>query len=182
MPNQYLLFVGARKGYKNWKLAVRSLAQISKTHPNLRLILVGGGKILASERYLTIRLGVQNKVGVVSVSDRDLSSIYSNASALVYPSNFEGFGLPLLEAMASGVPIVASDIMINREVCGPAAFYFHKDDVNSLTYALSKALIKNQEVADLLLAGLERAKTFTWYKCAEATAQIYRRAASKRRV
>jgi glycosyltransferase involved in cell wall biosynthesis len=171
----YLLFVGARSGYKNWMMSALAFAEVAKDHPSLQYILIGGGPLSRSERRVLKEAGILNRVIQKSVPDSDLPNYYSNAEALIYPSRYEGFGLPLVEAMASAIPVLASDTRINREICDTCAWYFPDDHLESLVYLMKEVLqgkLPNQE-ANVNL-GLQKAKKFTWYSCAENTAQVYR--------
>ncbi len=171
----YLLFVGARSGYKNWIMSAMAFAEVAHEQPSLQYILIGGGHLSRPERRILKKAGILNRVIQKSVPDSDLPNYYSNAEALIYPSKYEGFGLPLVEAMASGIPVLASDTRINREICDTCAWYFpddHKDGLVSLMQDLLQGKLPNQ--VDRVNMGLQKAKKFTWYSCAENTAQVYR--------
>ena len=178
LPHQqkpYFLFVGARSGYKNWMLSAMAFSEISKEYPSLDYILVGGGPLDRSERKMLDQAGISNRVIQKSVPDSELPNYYSNAEALIYPSKYEGFGLPLVEAMASGIPVLASDTRINREICDECAWYFPDEDLGSLIDLMREALQgKLPGQKQTVSAGLQKAKKFTWYSCAENTARVYR--------
>jgi alpha-1,3-rhamnosyl/mannosyltransferase len=114
------------------------------------------------------------------VSDADLPSVYSNAVGLVYPSRYEGFGLPLVEAMASGVPILASRTPINMEICEESATFFPVGEHSQLALEMSNLLLDPLTFEDKIRSGLTRSKNFTWQKCAERTADEYRKLLEKR--
>jgi glycosyltransferase involved in cell wall biosynthesis len=173
-PHPYFLYVGNRGGYKDCLTAIEAFSRVAKVNPDIRLLLVGGGGLKRSERKLLKRLGLSNRVKQISVSNQALPSYYSNAVGLLYPTRYEGFGLPLVEAMASGVPILASDIEINHEICKGAATYFSVGDSERLASQMQQLLTDPQAVSDKIKLGLTRAQDFTWAKCAQKTATAYR--------
>ena len=171
----YFLYVGARSGYKNWLLSALAFAEVSARYPSLQYILVGGGPLSRSENRMLKRVGILHRVIQKSVPDSQLPDYYSNAKALIYPSKFEGFGLPLVEAMASGTPVLASDTRINREICEASAWFYPDNHRGSLVVLMNEALerkLPNQQ--NRISIGLQLAKKYTWYSCAENTAQVYR--------
>lgn len=177
----YFLFVGNRDGYKDFNLAIRAFATISREHPDVNLQLVGGGKLTRAEKQLISELGVLGSVIHRSVPSEELPNVYSNALALVYPTRYEGFGLPLVEAMASGVPIVASDTPINNEIAMNCASYFPVGDGDSLCNLMNQSVSNPEVFQDKINEGKKRAHNFTWRNCAEKTAAEYRRLVDKQR-
>lgn len=173
-PHLYFLFVGNRAGYKRWDVAVRAFADVASSFPEVRLELVGGGPLTASELKMISKLNVSSQVFQRDVPDSELAPLYSNALALLYPTEYEGFGLPLVEAMASGLPIFASDIPINREICLSAANLFPKADFVSLATLMRTLLRSSVSFRSKVAEGLARSKDFTWYECARKTAEVYR--------
>jgi glycosyltransferase involved in cell wall biosynthesis len=179
-PN-YFLFVGNRDGYKDFNLAIRAFATVSREHPDVNLQLVGGGKLTRAEKQLISELGVLGSVIHRSVSSEELPNVYSNALALVYPTRYEGFGLPLVEAMASGVPIVASDTPINKEIAMNCASYFPVGEGDALCKLMNQSVSNPEVFQDKINVGKKRAHDFTWRNCAEKTAAEYRRLVDKQR-
>jgi glycosyltransferase involved in cell wall biosynthesis len=159
-PRDYLLYVGAIQARKN-PLAAAAAA----TEVGLPLVAVGPEREPALARELE-RRGVDLRG---HVEKAELAELYRGAAALVLPSRFEGFGLPVLEAMASGTPVVASDDPALREVAGDAAVFAHDD----LAGAIRQALADSDRLA---AAGLERAKAFSWDETARLTLDVYRKA------
>jgi glycosyltransferase involved in cell wall biosynthesis len=156
----YLLFVGAIQARKD-PLA----AAVAAHEVGLPLVAVG------PEREATLAR-ILRQAGVTMrgyVEKEELAGLYRGAAALVLPSRYEGFGLPVLEAMASGTPVVASDDPALREVAGDAAVYAGDD----LTGAIRTALADRDR---LVAAGLERAKLFSWDETARRTVEVYRKA------
>ena len=173
-PQKYLLFVGKRGGYKNWEMAASAFAAIARNFPEVTMQLAGGGPLTKRESKLLKQMGIEGRVCQRSVPDSELPNLYSNAAGLLYPSEREGFGLPLVEAMASGVPIIASDVAINREICGDGAKYFDLFSLDSFASEVKEVIRGGEELKSLRMAAIARAKTYTWYKCAAETAKVYR--------
>ncbi len=168
-----LLYVGGRGGYKNF----RTLLQAYASSPTLReceLIAFGGGPFLPQEQEEIHRLGVADRVRFESGSDQALAARYRSAAAFVYPSLYEGFGLPPLEAMSHGCPVVCSSAGPIPEVVGDAGIYFDPTSVEDLRTALERVVTTAGLRETLRKRGSERLAVFSWDKCAAETAQIYR--------
>ena len=173
-PQKYFIFVGNRNGYKDCGLALKAFADVSRQNGEVFLQLVGGGPLSEGEAKLIESLGIKSQVLQRSVDSVELPNVYSNAIGLIYPSQYEGFGLPLVEAMACGTAILASDTAINREIAADAASYFPLGDRHSLSEEIGRLISHPYEFQDKIRFGIERAKEFTWFKCAQRTAEEYR--------
>jgi glycosyltransferase involved in cell wall biosynthesis len=149
---------------KNHTRLFEAFAILRKHSPELRLILTGGGL----ERLGQLPEGVE-RWGIVPPAE--LASLYRRAACLVFPSLYEGFGLPPLEAMASGCPVAASNVSAIPEVCGDAAVFFDPMDPESIANAVIEADSRAEELRE---RGLARAATFTWEDTARAHEQVYR--------
>ncbi|GIA94045.1 glycosyl transferase family 1 [Vibrio cholerae] len=162
-----VLFVGARAGYKNFELAVDALVK----RPELSLSIVGGGPLSEAEQQrLEARIpGRYTWLG--RLSDEELNLAYNRAYALLYPSSYEGFGIPIIEAMRAGCPVVAVNVSSIPEVAGSAAILTDVADADLFASAL---LSIPQRREALVEAGLEQAKKFSWDKCFEETLQVYK--------
>ena len=166
----YLLFVGALHARKDPLGAIEAL---SLADSDLRLVLVGPDKGAATEaRRLVARLGLDHRVEFAGhVEKPALAALYRGAKALVFPSRYEGFGLPVLEAMASGTPVVATSAGAIPEVAGDAAVLVEPGDAVALAGGIERALADRER---LVRAGLERARLFSWTETAQRTLAIYR--------
>ena len=167
--NGYFLFVGGRSGYKNWAWMVRAMAPMLKDGMNL---VCTGHPFSCEERRLLRSLGVEERVVQRTVGADDFSALYASAAAFIYPSRYEGFGLPILDAWAAGCPVVLSRASCFSEIGGDAAEYFELDDAQSLVAAIERA--KKRMTVE---KGRERLKGFSWEKCAAETAAVYRKVA-----
>jgi glycosyltransferase involved in cell wall biosynthesis len=140
-------------------------------------LVVAGGKGWGYEPILAEidRLGLTDDVRLIGFAD-DLPALYNGAAALVYPSRYEGFGLPPLEAMACGTAVITSDATSLPEVVGDAGVLVNPDDVDGFTAAMGRVLADTGFRAELAAAGRERADRFTWKACAMGMVAVYRTA------
>ena len=179
-----LLHVGSTIARKRIDLLLDVFAAVRGEHPDVRLVRVGG-PFTAEQRTLARALGVEHAIVVLPFLDRStLASVYRHSALVLLPSDREGFGLPVLEALACGVPIVASDIDALREVGGPAAEYCAPDDVPAWTAAVSRALAERRDDPDRWRArreaGIERAASFSWSRYTDDIVARYRQMAGAR--
>ena len=176
LPAHYLLYVGERRGYKNFELVVEAFTRIAKQHPSLHLVLTGR-PLSRGEQETFQQGGLLERVRVMSdISDQVLAQLYRNASLFVYPSLYEGFGIPILEAFAQECPVVLSRASCFPEVAGEAAEYFDPTSLDGLVSALTKVLTDDGRRRDLVEKGKKRLKCFTWEETARQTEETYRRA------
>jgi glycosyltransferase involved in cell wall biosynthesis len=172
----YFLVVGAVAATKRHHLALAAFAQA--VGAPWRLVFVHRQGSRSRLIRLARRLGVHDRVVWLWRSGReDIARLMQGAAALIQPSIYEGFGLPLIEAMACGCPIVASDIAPFREVTGGAAILVPPDDVQRLAAALREIVSDDGRRRALSHQALARARAFSWDRCAELTLQVYREAA-----
>lgn len=170
LPDRYLLFVGGRSGYKDFDVLAEALASLSADGTAL---VVVGGPFSEAECERLRRLCLENRVRNIEASDAELPCIYAGALAFVFPSRYEGFGLPTLEAMASGIPVVLARSSSHPEVGGEIARYFAPGDVAGLA-AVLRELLGDDGLRDTLgQLGVARAAQFTWHATAEATSTAY---------
>jgi glycosyltransferase involved in cell wall biosynthesis len=166
----YLLFVGALSPRKDPLTAIEALALVDA---DLRLVLVGPDKGLATDAKRTVsRLGLNGRVEFAGHVEKPvLATLYRGAEALVFPSKYEGFGFPALEAMASGTPVVATTAGAIPEVAGEAAVLVAPGDPVALASGIERALADRDR---LVRAGLERVQLYSWTEAARRTLAVYR--------
>jgi glycosyltransferase involved in cell wall biosynthesis len=169
----YLLYVGSRTEYKNYSLLLQAFAR-SGLSQHFRLVTVGGGPYSAEEEATLTQLRLGDKVCLItSVSDAGLAALYRNASLFVYPSLYEGFGFPPLEAMSLGCPVLANRTSSLPEICGDAAFYFETGDAGELAQILRAALDDMDGLQAKRAAGYEQVRRYNWSEAARKTLEIY---------
>lgn len=170
----YLLCVGNRKPHKNLAAAIEALAHLRHEAPDLRLVIVGDvfrgwESVLGRADELGVR---ERLVEVSGASDADLRALYAGCEALLFPSLYEGFGLPALEAMASGAPVVASNRSSVPEVVGDAGLLVDPEDPRGFAEAVLRLRRDPALREQLVRRGRERAARFTWERTATATADV----------
>lgn len=173
-PNQrpYILQVGGRTGHKNFSRLISAISKSSSICANFDLICFG--KAFSNEEKVMIdELKISDRVRQVGGSDRLLAGYYDGATALVYPSLYEGFGMPILEAMSLSCPVICSNSSSLPEAAGDAAVYFDPTDVESIKYALESSLFDTSILKDLSDRGRIRNSMLTWEKAARQTLSVY---------
>ena len=170
----YLLFVGQRKAYKNFAWMVEHLADLLRSEQDLKLVCVGGSRFDQAETAQLTQLGIIDKVQYLKVdSDAALARIYTQAACFIFPSQYEGFGIPVLEAFACGCPAVLNRSSSLPEVGGEAALYFDESDPGSLALAVRRILQDTDFRKNKVQQGLERARLFTWEQSAAKHLRVY---------
>jgi len=170
----YLLFVGEMRPYKNLERTLEAFA-ISKLK-DYKLIVCGNKdpRFFPKIEKRVKELSLTEKVFFMGYVPRELlPPLYSEAAALIFPSLYEGFGLPLLEAMACGCPLIVSNAASIPEVCGDASFYVNPYDTESISKGISQ-VIENKDLRNSLIQkGFERTKLFSWRKTAEEVLGVF---------
>ena len=175
----YILYVGQRSGYKNFSSVIEAVASDPEIKKRFRIIAFGGGSFTETEKKSLDRLGLSGGMVVQTAGgDALLADYYAKASAFVYPSKYEGFGIPPLEAMSYGCPVVASNASCLPEIIGDAGEYFDPVNTQSLKQALSLVLFDRSHAAHLRKLGFQRLSRFSWEKCASQTLDQYKKLAS----
>lgn len=174
LPAQYILFVGNRGAYKNFDFFFKAIAKTLASNPELYLVCAGGNGFNANEQELIASYGLSDQVIQRNFKDSELATYYLNAICFVFPSKYEGFGIPVLEAMSCGCPVVLAHHSSFPEVAADAGVYFDLDDPEDLNAKVS-SLIFDQELRKMYQSkGLEQAKKFNWQKTAEDCLAIFK--------
>lgn len=173
LNSDYLLFVGSLSRRKNTKRLVESFSK-TRAKRNVELVLAGSVSYRGEETLAAIReFNVENKVKIINfVDDADLPLLYGAAKGLVFPTLYEGFGFPIVEAMACGIPVLSSRIGSASEIAGEKARYVDPFDVESIADGIDLLVEKPVGTKEQLIA---HARQFSWRNCAENTKNIYRR-------
>lgn len=175
LPDNYLIHLSTIEPRKNLLRLLDALHTLRQTFPTLSLVLAGGRGWLYDAFFAKIEaMGLQSAVQLLGwVPDEDLPAILAAASLAVQPSLYEGFGLPLLEQMASGQVVAASNSSSHPEVGGGAAAYFNPTNTEEMITTLHRLLTDRDEYAHRRQLGLEHARQFTWQRAAQETIAVY---------
>ena len=171
LPGKYILYVGALQPRKNLVRLIQAFEMMKKHVPEAKLVLAGEEAWLAQD-IINIWERTPSRDDIVlpgRVSFEDLRILYQGARLFAFPSLYEGFGIPLLEAFASGVPVLTADNSSLPEVAGEAALYCQANDVADIATKLEQLWQDDVLRADLTAKGTERLRQFSWDKCAEET-------------
>lgn len=182
LPTPYLLYVGSVEERKNLKRILEAYVTLKQNGLPQQMVIVGPQKWKYHEIMEAVNANnVADTVHFTGyVEDEDLPIIYSGADVFVYPSLYEGFGLPPLEAMAAGVPVITSNVSSLPEVVGDAGMAIDPYDVGALADAMQQLLTDEGLRATFREKGLERAKSFSWQRSGDAHLDVYRDLAGKR--
>lgn len=171
---QFLMYVGRPMPHKNLERLIQSFKVLQSTHPDLKLVLAGK----KDTNYQLIedsvnRQGIANVIFTDFISDEQLRWLYEHCQAYILPSLSEGFGLPGLEAMMHGAPVVSSDATCLPEVYGEAAHYFNPLDVQDMTKAINAVLTDAKLRQQLITKGKKQAAAYSWQRMAKQTLAVY---------
>jgi glycosyltransferase involved in cell wall biosynthesis len=173
LPRKYLLFVGVRFGYKHFDIGLRAFEELAAEDAELHLVVVGGGEFSAEEIASFERSGLRARIQHIAPSDATMPEVYHRAQAFLFPSVYEGFGLPTLESLAAQTTTVLADASCSREVGGGAALYAAPGDVDDLVAKLREAMTPEAQQR-VLIEGPARGRLFNWDHVASLTADLYR--------
>lgn len=177
IPEKYILFVGARGLYKNFTYFIESISPLLKKDKNLNIIVAGGyskkNNFSGKENNLFKKLDVEKQIFQYSIDDNILAYLYQNAICFVFPTLYEGFGIPVLEAFACDCPAVISNTSSLPEVGGDAAIYFDPTDSESILKSITKVVHDKDLRQQMILRGQEQLKKFSWEKTAKETLSLY---------
>lgn len=170
----FFLFVGNRSGYKNFEALLHTVATSRHIINNFSIVAFGGGEFSVQEKHKINELGLKpENVLHRKGSDELLANYYVNAHAFIYPSKYEGFGFPPLEAMAMGCPVICSNTSCIPEIVGNSALTFNPYKIEELASAMETMIFKGQDRLEFKTKGFERQKKFTWEKTASEMKFIY---------
>ena len=172
----YFLVVGDLRPRKNVARVVQAFREVQMRHPDSHLIVIGQ-QMHRGEEITRAAEGVPGVVFAGYVTDAQRAALYAGAQALVFPSLYEGFGLPILEAMAVGTPVITSDRSSMPEVAGGAALLIDPYDTEAIVTAMTRVLTDRDLATQLSRAGVNRARELTWESTARQTLAIYRKVA-----
>lgn len=171
----FLLYVGSRLKYKNFDFFVKAYAKSSKINKNFKIVLFGGGKLNKKEKELLGELKIdESKVIQFEGNDNLLNLLYQKASAFIFPSIYEGFGLPIVESLKNKCPVICSRISIFEEIGKNNVNYFDLEDIDNLIDTILKVVEQGKKEKifhnniDLIL------ENFNWENCFEKTIKIYK--------
>jgi glycosyltransferase involved in cell wall biosynthesis len=172
----HLLFVGSRHGYKNFEGFLRAVSISKFLKNNFKIIVYGGERFSKKDHDLIKKYNLNlNQILFFNDDNYELSYLYSNVEALVYPSLYEGFGIPILEAMNFGCPVISSSAGSLKEVGGDGINYFDPSDPENISEVLEKIMSSKDIINKLISYGYERTKLFSWTTCAKKTLEIYKK-------
>ncbi len=170
----YLLFVGDRDGYKNFSGLITAISLSEKIQNKFHLIAFGGPDFSKEEKAAFSGNGLQKmEITHIRGDDTVLSSLYSRASGFIYPSKYEGFGLPVLEAMRNGCPVICSYSSSLPEVAGYACEYFNPEQPNEMALKMEKVLFNEDLKKEMVAKGFSQIAKFTWEQCVKETLSVY---------
>jgi len=169
----YLLFVGDRSRYKNFDFFIESVAELLVEQEELQVVCAGSSPFTEKEKKLLKNLNILHKVHQIKINDATLKYLYKNTRAFIFPSRYEGFGLPILEAFSCGCPVIVSNSSSLPEIGGDGAIYFDPCNKESIICAVETVLSNEKYREDLIKKGSERLKFFSWEKTAESTKKVY---------
>jgi glycosyltransferase involved in cell wall biosynthesis len=173
LTRPYFLYVGQREERKNFAIVLKGLAAARRLD-DFRLVCAGGGAFNQAEIEMIHQLGLSGQLVQCRANDHELAGLYENAVALLYPSRFEGFGMPVLEAMLHGCPVVSSPDSCMPEIAGNAAIYADAVRGDAWTEALEKIAFDTDCREKLQLAGRSHAAGFSWDLAGERYEALYR--------
>jgi glycosyltransferase involved in cell wall biosynthesis len=175
-PENFIMYTGSAFPHKNLERLVSAFCLLKEHHQDLKLVLVGKREYHSKQLQKWIKKNTHTESVIFTgfVPDEKLKWYYQNARAYVFPSLSEGFGLPGLEAMVHGCPVVSSNATCLPEVNGDAAEYFNPADITEMAEAINKVISSESLRKKLIEKGYENAKRFSWRKMATQTLQVYK--------
>ena len=174
LPENYILFIGNRSRYKNFTFFITAVAEFLKSDTNLFLVCTGFSFTI-EEKILFTNLGIKNKVKHIFFQESNLFTIYKHAKLFVYPSLYEGFGLPILDAFNAKCPTILSNASCFPEIAQDGALYFEVGNIDSLKTKINDLLTNNTLKEDLIKKATKRLEDFSWDNTREKTFSSYKK-------
>jgi glycosyltransferase involved in cell wall biosynthesis len=169
-----------RLTYKNFQNFLHAFAASEFLKKEMNIIAFGGGEFSAKEKELFSSLGLrEDQMIQIGGNDQILANLYSKAYAFIYPSLYEGFGIPPLEAMAYNCPVLSSNVSSMPEVIGDAALFFNPNDLEEIRVQMEKVVLDQNLREELILKGKEKNTEYSWEKTAEETSEVYKKVIAK---
>ncbi len=176
IPERYILFVGHRFGYKNFDSVLSAFAGLAESDESIYLVCAGGPAFSDEELHKIKTLNIQQRVTHRCVSDDELAILYNRCLLFVYPSLYEGFGLPILEAFACNAPVLCARASCFPEIASTGAAYFTPGNDDELAHTMLRFINSTEEREKYRALGRSRLQEFTWAQCAAKTLSTYRKA------
>ncbi|MDQ5858144.1 MAG: glycosyltransferase family 4 protein [Acidobacteriota bacterium] len=183
LPRPYLLFLGGEKPHKNAQNVVRAFAEARRRRPDLPHALVLAGPMPGKTAHIDALIAAldvgRSIVRPRRIADEDLPALFAGADVLLYPTLYEGFGLPVVEAMACGTPVLTSSTSALQEIAGGYAYLVDPLDVDAIARGIVLLATDSRVRSDFVLLGRKRARDFSWDKAAERTLEVYAEALAR---
>lgn len=181
LPADYILYVGERANYKNFHFLLRSAAPLLQENKNLHLICAGGGSFKKEEMAVFTKMGLANQIIQKPFRENELAHFYAGAKCFVFPSLYEGFGIPVLEAMVCGCPVLLGHHSSFPEVAADAGVYVNLDSEEDLKNKIQLFISDEAVRQEFSLKSKEQAKKFTWSHAADQCYEVYKKAISEQK-
>lgn len=169
----YILYVGMRHAFKNFVRFAQAFALIAKQYPEVQVVCTRS-TFTAEEQALFQQLGIIDRMHHVVADEITLNRLYRDALFFVFPSTYEGFGMPILEAMINRCPVVLANASCFPEIAADAALYFDPYEIDEIAYQMSRMLSDEALRQQFAHSGLERVKLFSWQRCADTHLNVYK--------
>jgi glycosyltransferase involved in cell wall biosynthesis len=174
IPEKYLLYVGSRDDRKNFIFFIKAIADFLKNNKGIQVICAGGHSFNDNEMKVLEEYEIQDQVHQIDIDDKGLTFLYKRAIAFIYPSLYEGFGLPILESFSCGCPVICSNSSSLPEVAGEAALYFDPLSKEDIFEKISEIYNSKNSRKYLIKEGYNQLKKFSWGKTYQETKEVYR--------
>lgn len=180
LPEKYILFVGNRDFYKNFNNFILAVESLLKEHNDLFLIAAGGGGFTKQEYKYFKSKRLEHKILFRGAEDASLATLYSNALAFIFPTLYEGFGIPALEAMNCDCPVIMSNTSSLPEVGGDAAIYFDPTNIEDIRNKITSVIFDKELKKELIAKGVIQRNNFSFTITAKKTLEVYKRILNNR--